>query len=111
MDTKRDPRELCQALLNRSKCHVQVAAVLADDYGVFGWGWNSSGPTGMGQHAEAHCLMRSNRGRIGSATLYIGARRLRNKRTVTAKPCEDCQKLIKECRRVIYRDGGGKWVG
>jgi len=113
MDTNRDPKELAVALLNRSKCAVQVAAVLADAYGVFGWGWNSSGPTGLGEHAEAHCLKRSNRGRVGSATLYVAARRSRKSgnRMVTAKPCSSCQQLIKECRRVVYRDGLGRWVG
>lgn len=110
MDTNRDPRELCQALLNRSRCAVQVAAVLADDYAVHCWGWNSAGPTGMGQHAEAHCLRRANPGRVGSSTLYVAARRQRNHRVVTAKPCLACQQLIKECRKVVYRDGEGRWL-
>ena len=48
----RDPRELAIDLLPRSTCAVQVAAVLADANGIFGWGWNSAG-SGFGEHAEA----------------------------------------------------------
>ncbi len=104
-----DPRELAVALLRRSVCSVQVAAVLEDEWGVFAWGWNSSGPTGMGEHAEAHCLRRANRNRLQGATLYVAARRARNGRPVCARPCSACQKVIRDVEAVVWRDGDGLW--
>ena len=106
-----DPREIATTLLRRSTCAVQVGAVIEDGWGVFGWGWNSSGRTGYGMHAEDHALARSNKGRLGGATLYVAARRRRNGKVVTARPCPDCQGLIQNwgIGRVWYRDGNGVW--
>lgn len=111
MQTRSDPRELVLALLKRSPCIVQVAAVLEDGTGVFAWGWNHSGPDGLGMHAEAHCLNRSNPHRLMCATMYVAARRRKNGRAVTAKPCPDCQRAVWGVGRVIYRDGNGVWCG
>jgi deoxycytidylate deaminase len=111
MNTKISPAELATTLLRRSSCAVQVAAVLQDRFGVFAWGWNSSGPTGYGQHAEAHAISRANPHRLMGATLWVAARRRRNGRTVTARPCEECQRIIHEVGRIIYRDGNGIWCG
>jgi len=72
------------ALMGRSRCHVQVAAVLADRHGIFGWGWNSSGWDGYGLHAEAHALQRANRKRLAQATMWVVARRKRSGNPVTA---------------------------
>lgn len=111
MNLKAHPTEIATSLLRRSICAVQVAAVLVDSWGVYSWGWNSSGFTGMGEHAEAHCMSRSNRSRWEGSKLFIAARRKRNGRVVTARPCEECQKIIPKGVRVIYRDGNGVWVG
>ncbi len=111
MNTRVDPRELVLGLLSRSVCSVQVAAVLVDRGGVLAWGWNSSGRDGFGEHAECHCLNRSNPHRLEGAVMYVAARRRKNKRTLTAKPCESCQRAIWGVGRVIYRDGNGVWCG
>jgi deoxycytidylate deaminase len=106
----KDPKDLAIALLRRSECSVQVAAVLADLWGIFSWGWNSTGMDGFGEHAESHCLRRSNGRRLKGATLYIAAVRKKNGRVVTAKPCEACQGVIKKVGRVCYRNGEGVWM-
>lgn len=113
MDKNKDPRELVVQLLKRSGCAVQVAAVIEDDWGIHSWGWNHAGSNGYGQHAEAHAIDRLNKNRSTNSTLYVAARRKRNNRIVTARPCEDCQKLIDfwGFDRVVYRDGNGVWVG
>lgn len=105
------PTEIAVALLTRSICSVQVASCLADNEGVYAWGWNSMGWTGMGQHAEAHCLSRANRKRLAGSTLYIASNRKRNGRVVTAKPCSECQTQLQNCNglHVVYRDGEGTW--
>lgn len=106
---KRNPVEVVTSLLNRSTCAVQVAACVSDPCGIHAWGWNSAGLSGMGEHAEAHCLRRANRGRLLRSVLWVAARRQRNGRPVTARPCLDCQQLIKGVGRVMWRDGGGVW--
>ena len=110
MNLKGHPTEIASTLLERSICAVQVAAVLVDNWGIHAWGWNSAGPTGLGEHAEAHCLRRANRKRVKDSILYVAARRKRNNRWVTAKPCPDCQKLIEKygCA-VVWRDDMGMW--
>lgn len=106
-----DPRELAVALLNRSSCAVQVAAVLADKWGIFAWGHNHAGRNGYGEHAEVHCINRSNPHRLHGATMYVAARRRRNNRIVTARPCEACQRAIWGVGRVTWRDRNGVWIG
>ena len=106
-----DPRELAIAILERSPCRIKVGAVLADDWGIHSWGWNSAGPDGYGQHAEEHCLSRANRRRLPMSTLYVAACRTRNSGTkgvVTAKPCPDCARFLRGIP-VVYRDGSGTW--
>ena len=106
-----DPRELVLALLKRSQCHVQVAAVLSDDFGIHSWGWNSSGSTGLGEHAEAMTIRRANRDRLPYSTLWVAARRRKSGNTLTAKPCLDCQSRIWRVGGVVWRDSNGVWVG
>lgn len=108
MNLKRNPREVAEQILKRSICTVQVGAVVADGFGIFSWGWNSSGD-GYGWHAEYHCLYRANRRRLAGATLYVAAIRQRNNKVVSAKPCLDCQKLVKICKAVLFRDKDGEW--
>jgi tRNA(Arg) A34 adenosine deaminase TadA len=97
-------------LLSRSVCAVQVAAVLVDRKGAFGWGWNHSGADGLGEHAECHCIDRSNPHRLARAIMYIAARRKKNHRLVTARPCYQCQRAIWGVGRIVYRDENGGWV-
>jgi cytidine deaminase len=105
-----DPRQLAIALLSRSTCQVQVAAVITDRQGIFSWGWNSSGRDGFGEHAEAAAIRRANKKRLEGSTIYVAARRSR-KKCITAKPCVDCAGWIRGVRikNIIYRDGYGNW--
>jgi deoxycytidylate deaminase len=110
MNTRRDPKEIAETILNRSTCSVQVGAALADSRGVFAWGWNHVG-RGFGIHAEDHCLLRANVKRLAGATLYVASRRRRNGKIIMSKPCEHCQMLIDAypLKRVLWRDSDGKW--
>lgn len=109
MNTRVDPRELAIALLKRSQCAVQVAAVISDARGVFAWGWNSSGPDGMGQHAEAHAIARANPARLAGSTIYVAARRRKSGRCVLACPCPQCMPLVAACAFVTWRNKDGSW--
>ena len=104
-----DPRKVCEKLLKRSECAVQVAAVLSDKNGIYAWGWNSSGPDGFGEHAEMNCLKRSNYKRIQGATLWVASRRKKSKNSVCSKPCAACFPFVKQALYVIYRDKDGVW--
>lgn len=106
-----DPRKLAIDLLPRSICSVQVAAVIADDSGIFSWGWNSVG-SGLGEHAEAAAIRRAgNRDRLEYSTIYVASQRNRNDKTVLSKPCEDCMQRIKAAGiyLVYYRLANGRW--
>ena len=104
-----DPTDVVLGLLDRSICSIQVAACLVDKWGIYSWAWNHAGD-GLGCHAERFVLRRANPKRLSTSTLYVAARRLRNGKTVTARPCLDCQRLIRRVGRTIYRDQAGKWV-
>lgn len=104
----KDPKDIADALTNRSTCAVQVAAVLADHFGIYSWGWNSAGD-GFGEHAEIHCLRRCNRRRLSHSTMYVAAQRKRNGKIVIAMPCPACQVAIRFVKEVIYRDRDGVW--
>ena len=104
-----DPRDLVVGLLERSICKVQVAAVLADNWGIHAWGHNHMGFRGNGMCAEAFCLSRANRKRLPNAVMYVAAKRKRNGKIVTARPCLECQGFVKVCKDVVYRDGEGEW--
>lgn len=106
---KAKPTELAVELLDRSTCQVQVAAVLADKHGTFSWGTNHQGFDGYGMHAEHFCWLRSNRKRLSEATMYVAARRKKSGSVVLAKPCLQCQQIIRKIGTVIYRDKDGKW--
>lgn len=110
MNKPSDPRELAIDLLPRSICTVQVAAVITDAGGnILSWGWNHSGPKGLGQHAEHHAIIRSNRNRLWYGFIYVAGQYKRGP-LVTAKPCEHCQTMIDNYHMdVLYRDKGGKW--
>lgn len=112
MNTRNDPRDLVVSLLGRSTCNVQVAALVKDQNGIFSWGWNHAGFDGRGQHAESHCLWRSNMQRLPSATIYVAARRRENSKIVSARPCERCQRMVlfKVLEHIVYRNEEGKWL-
>lgn len=105
-----DPRKLAVDLLPRSICSVQVAAVIADDSGIFSWGWNSVG-SGLGEHAEAAALRRANRSRLRYSTIYVASQRHRNSKTVLSKPCDDCMKRLIAAGLYLcyYRMANGRW--
>ena len=106
-----NPRQLAIDLLDRSECAVQVAAVIADRNGIFGWGWNNVG-AGFGEHAERAALRRTrNVRRTVGASIYVAARRKKSGNTITAKPCEDCHNFIigNWIDDIHYRDGDGEW--
>lgn len=110
MRKPKDPKELAVAILLRSTCIVQVGAVLADRWGIHSWGHNHAGPTGMGQCAEQHCLLRANRRRLQGSILFVAARRLRTGRIVQARPCKACWRAIAgRVAGVHWRDGSGVW--
>ena len=106
----RDPRELAIDLIPRSICQTRVAAVVCDASGnIISWGWNSSGPTGLGLHAEVHAIRRANRNRLWYGTVYVAGAYDRGT-LVKAKPCEKCQQLIDKFNmEVFYRDKSGRW--
>lgn len=111
MNTNRDPRELAVDLLPRSTCSVQVAAVIADDHGIFSWGTNHVGFDGFGQHAEMEAMRRANRNRLAFSTVYVVSQRRRNKKMVYSKPCEGCmKKLNKWGITAEFRDSDGTWL-
>ena len=110
MNTNLNPQELVVQLLKRSTCSVQVAAVLADKHGVHAWGWNSTGPDGMGLHAEAHCLSRANPARVPASTLYVAARRRKSGRAVLACPCVPCARIVYKCAYVSWRNKDHSWT-
>lgn len=85
------PKQLALDLLKRSREKVQMAAVVADERGIFGWGWNH-GYT----HAEEHAIARSNKRRLLGATIYVAGRRASSGNAVYSKPCD---KPAKSCHR------------
>ena len=114
MNTKCSPQQLAVDLLRRSVCTIQCAAVVVDSKGViFGWGWNSSGADGLGEHAEAATIRRSNKRRLKGASIYVAGRRTRNGKIVSALPCQECRGLIVSSgiANVFYRVPGGFWPG
>lgn len=102
-------RELAVDILTRSSCSVKVGAAIEDNNGIVSWGWN--GPAGgLGIHAEAHAILRSNRKRLSGATIYVASIRGRNGKIILSKPCEDCQRLIDKWNlRTEYRHNDGNW--
>ena len=112
MNTKRDPREIAETILERSVCTVQVGACLVDPKGrVVSWGWNHSGFDGFGMHAEDHCISRASRRRVEGSTIYVASKRLRNAKVVSSRPCPDCEELIRSMgiKLVWWRNGDGRW--
>jgi pyrimidine deaminase RibD-like protein len=121
LNTHRNPRELAVALLSRSVCNVQVAAVLSDTSGIFSWGWNHGGFHG-GVHAEFHALHNANRCRLRGARMTVAGRVKASENYVYSRPCEDhnerrssaspCMVLIRKHGIAIveYITPGNIWI-
>lgn len=106
-----DGRTLATEILSRSVCSVQVGAAIGDDRGIFSWGWNSCGPSGMGQCAEQHAILRANKKRLRGANIYVAGMRKRNGKLVTSMPCAKCAALIKKWQlEVRWREADGSWA-
>lgn len=107
MNTNLDPRELALIVAQRANdfnsTPYQIGAVLADRWGIFSWGWCHRGNRSWlrSVHAERHAVERANPGRIKGATLYVVGRRRNSGRQILARPCPDCQLLIRD--RGIYQ--------
>jgi deoxycytidylate deaminase len=106
-----DPRTLALDLLARSECSVQVAAVLADKDGIFAWGWNHSGPTGYGIHAEHHAITRANKKRLEGSTIYVASRRMKSQNQILSRPCFDCEIMLKKhgIAHTVYTLANDSW--
>jgi deoxycytidylate deaminase len=91
-----DPVELAEIISRRSSCNVRVGAVATDSYGVFAWGWNSSGPTGYGECAELHMLKRANVRRLADSTVVVYS--VRRGKQICSIPCEKCMPRLKAAR-------------
>ena len=105
-----DPRDLVVDLIPRSTCCVQVSAVIADNRGIFAWGWNSPGG-GYGEHAEMAAIRRSNKNRLHGATIYVGSVRQRTGKSIKSKPCPDCQYIIDKYElQVVWRNANEEWI-
>lgn len=110
MNLHAHPVDVTEALLTRSDCRVQVAAVIVDRWGIFATGWNHMGSDGYGCHAEAMALQRANRHRLRGATLLVASQRKRNGKPVCSKPCPECQGMLQgRGLTVKYRDSDGIW--
>ena len=111
MNTKRDAREIAVSLLARSACIVQVAAVIEDSWGPHAWGWNSTGPDGLGEHAEAMALKRANRARLDGATITVASQWKSKGKPAVSLPCPSCWALLAAAgvRTVRFRDRQARW--
>lgn len=108
---KLSPLDLAVDLTKRSVCSVQVAAVIWDSYGILSWGWNSAGFDGLGEHAEAHAIRRSNKSRLAKSSIAVAGRRKRNGKIIVSLPCIDCTaRLIKhQIKWVWIESKSGAW--
>lgn len=111
MNTKRDPKEIAESMMHRSRCNYQVGACIEDKSGrVISWGWNSEGK-GFGIHAEAHAILRGNPTRMRGGILYVASRRKASGNIIYSKPCLGCQILIqaKGISKVYWREAFNVW--
>jgi hypothetical protein len=42
--------------------------------------------------------------------MYVAAQRMRNRKPIMAMPCDECRKIVKKCKYVIYRDPNEDWM-
>ena len=108
MNKQGHPKDVVLRLLKRSRCRVQVAAVLSDSAGVHAWGWNHEG-AGFGEHAEIACLKRANHKRVAKSVMWVAARRKKSGNIATAKPCAACWPTVSQCCYIVFRRKDGEW--
>lgn len=106
MIKNKDYRELARMIALRSSCKVQVGAIIYDSYGIFSWGWNHAGPTGLGMHAEIHAIRRANPNRLNSRAIIL-VYALRKNRVIISQPCFNCTKRIESLHlnAIFYNQG------
>lgn len=88
--------ELAKDLSGRSVIKIKVGAVIYDKNGILFWGWNNPG-NGFGDHAEHMAVRRYLRSyRTGThSALCVAVYSSRKGRTITSKPCKNCQEILK----------------
>lgn len=109
MPSFQSPKDAALYYMKRSICTVQVGAVLWDKRGFVSAGWNHSGPSGMGEHAEENCLKRASHKRANGAVMWIAGRYKKSKNPVNSSPCAFCWLLLKPCAYVCYRAKDSTW--
>lgn len=102
--------ELARIISRRSICNVQVGAVIYDSYGVFAWGWNSSGPDGYGLCAERMAIRRASRTRLPGSTILVLS--IRRAKQICSLPCPVCGAVIKSAgiAKVVCANTNGEWL-
>lgn len=108
---KKIPQELALDIASRSKCNVQMGAVLEDSHGIFSWGFNHMGFDGHGLCAEREAIRRANKNRLKGSTLYIAGRWRKSGNPVLSFPCPDCWKVIISSKigKVVWLTKDNKW--
>lgn len=110
MDRNRTIPQILEKLMDRSRCRVQMAALLLNKEGrIISKGWNHEGPDGFGECAEVHCLKRADPDRVITSVMWIAGRRRKSGNPVLAKPCAACHPLVRQCLVVYYRTKAGAW--
>ena len=106
-----NPIEIALAMVSRSTCNVRVGAVIWDSAGIISWGWNSAGPSGMGQCAEIHALLRANRSRLANSSIAIAGKR-KASTVVTSFPCEKCFARLQKYKlsTVYIEQKDSQWI-
>lgn len=104
-----NPRQLAIDISHRSTCRVKVGSCIADQRGIFSWGWNHAGD-GYGCCAETHAIFRANRKRLEGSTIYVAGYHRKTSNACPAKPCKDCAKLIEAVGiSKVYWHGKDGW--
>lgn len=106
---KTPPRTLARDISDRSTCRVRVGAVLEDQYGIFSWGWNGMGPTGLGLCAEAHAISRANPKRLRGANIYVYGKHRKTSNPTPSMPCSSCSDLVKFWDLKVCWSNKGVW--
>lgn len=96
MNKNLDPKELAEVISTRSPCNIKVGAVIYDDHGIFSWGWNHAGRSGLGECAERHAIKRANRKRLENAIIVIVS--IRRGKQITSLPCMKCAMAIRRAK-------------
>lgn len=96
MDKQLPYKDLCTLIAARSICAVQVGSLIYDHHGIISWGWNHSGHTGNGAHAESEAIKRANRKRLRGSTIITVA--IRRRKIINSFPCPNCYARIRNAQ-------------